>query len=41
MQRRRLYVFGFILMLYAPVNSYGHVGTVSSPNRTLFLGMLD
>ena len=27
-------VFG--LILYVPVNSYGHVGTVSSPNHTLF-----
>ena len=24
----------FGLMLYVPVNSYGHIGTVSSPNHT-------
>ena len=28
-------------MLYVPVNSYGHVGTVSSPNHTFFLDKLD
>ena len=28
------YVFCFDLMLYLPVNSYGHVRTVSSPNHT-------
>ena len=35
--------FWFGLILYAPVNSYGHVGMVSStsPNRTYFLGKLD
>ena len=27
--------------LNVPVNSYGHVGTVSSPNHTFFLGKLD
>ena len=27
----------FALMLYVAVNSYGHVGTVSSPNHTFFL----
>ena len=27
----------FGLMLYIPVNSYGHVGTVSSPNHTFSL----
>ena len=32
-------VFG--LILYVPVNSYGHVGTVGSPNHTFFLGKLD
>ena len=32
-------VFG--LVLYVPVNSYGHVGTVSSPYHTFFLGKLD
>ena len=26
------------LMLNVPVNSYGHDGTVSSPNHTFFLG---
>ena len=26
------------LMLKVPVNSYGHVGTVSSPNHIFFLG---
>ena len=31
----------FGLMLNVPVNSYGHVGTVSSPNHTFFLGKLD
>ena len=31
----------FGLVLYIPVNSYGHVGTVSSPNQTFFLGKLD
>ena len=30
----------FGLMLYVPVNSYGHVGTVSLPNHTVFLGKL-
>ena len=29
-----------MLLLYIPVNSYGHVGTVSSPNHTFFLGKL-
>ena len=29
------------LILYILVNSYGHVGTVSSPNHTFFLGKLD
>ena len=33
--------FWFGLVLYVPVNSYGNVGTVSSPNHTLFLGKLD
>ena len=28
-------------MLYVPVNSYDHVGTVSSPSHTFFLGKLD
>ena len=31
----------FGLVLYIPVNSYGHVRTVSSHNHTFFLGMLD
>ena len=31
----------FCLILYVPVNSYGHVGTVSSPSNTFFLGKLD
>ena len=30
----------FGLMLYVPVNSYGHVWAVSSPNHTYFLGKL-
>ena len=29
------------LFLYVPVNRYGHVKKVSSPNHTLFLGKLD
>ena len=33
--------FGLVLLLYIPVNSYGHVGTVSSANHTFFLGKLD
>ena len=28
-------------MLNIPVNSYGNVGMVSSPNHTFFLGKLD
>ena len=31
----------FVLMLNVPVNSYGHVGTVSSPNHTFILSKLD
>ena len=31
----------FVLLLYIPVNSYGHVGTVSSPNHTFFLDKLE
>ena len=31
----------FGLMLYVPVNSYGHVRTVSSFNHTFFLGKLE
>ena len=30
----------FGLLLYIPVNSYGHFGTVSSPNHRFFLGKL-
>ena len=38
-------VFGFVvspfgLILYIPVNSFGHVRTVSSPNHTFLLGKL-
>ena len=33
--------FWFGLLLYIPGNSYGHVGTVSSPNHTFFLGKLE
>ena len=33
--------FLFGLVLYIPVNSYGHVGTDSSPNYTYFLSKLD
>ena len=29
------------LLLYVQVNSYGHVGTVSSPNYTFYLGKLE
>ena len=32
-----LFVCLFGLMLNVPVNSYGHVGTVSSPNHIFFL----
>ena len=28
-------------MFYVPVNSYGHVGTVSSSNHSFYLGKLD
>ena len=31
----------FGLLLYVPVNSYGHVGIVSSSNHTIFLGKLE
>ena len=30
----------FVLLLYVPVNSYDHGGTVSSPNHTFLLGKL-
>ena len=33
--------YWFDLILYVPVNRYGHVGTVSSPNNTYFVGKLD
>ena len=33
--------FRFVLMLNVSVNSYGHVGMVSSPNHTFFLSKLD
>ena len=39
--RKRQLVALFGLMLYVTVNSYGHVGTVSSPNNTFFQGKLD
>ena len=31
----------FVLLLYIPVNSYVHYGTVSSPNHIFFLGKLE
>ena len=31
----------FVLLLCVPVNSYGHVRTVSSPSHTFFLGNLE
>ena len=34
-------VFWLGLVLYLPVIIYGHVGTVSSPNHTFFLGKPD
>ena len=33
--------FWFGLLLYVQVNSYGHVGMVSSSNHTFFLGNLE
>ena len=40
MLRIQEYIKGFVclfcLMLYVPVNSYGHAGTVSSPNHTFY-----
>ena len=33
------FLFGSVL--YVPVDSYGNVGKVSSPNHTFFLGKLD
>ena len=35
-----LVVIYIVLLLYVPINSYGHGGTVSSPNHTFFLGKL-
>ena len=37
---RNLQFFLFGLFLYVPVNSYGHVGTVSLPSHTFFPGIL-
>ena len=34
-------IFWFGLLLYAPVNIYGHVRTVSSPDQTFFLCKLE
>ena len=39
--RQSLIVCLFGLMLYVPVNSYGHVGMGNSTNHTFFLGKLD
>ena len=36
-----IFCFWFALMLNVPVNIYGHVRTVSSPNHTFFLGKVD
>ena len=33
-------ILWFGLLLYVPVNSYGHVGRVSLPNHTFILGKL-
>ena len=38
-ERRR--ISGLVLMLNVPINSCVHVGTVSSPSTTIFLGKLD
>ena len=38
-QNLNFLLFGLILNVL--VNSYGHVGRVSSPNYTFFLGKLD
>ena len=41
-QRKKYIILWLVgLMLSIPVNSYGHVGTVSSPNHSFFLGKLD
>ena len=34
-------LFFFGLILFVSVNSYGHVGMISSPNHTFVLGKLD
>ena len=31
----------FVVLIYVPVNSYGHFRMVSSPNHTFFLGKLE
>ena len=31
----------FVLLLYVPVNSFDHGGTISSPNHTFFLGKFE
>ena len=36
-----LFVCLFVLLLYVPVNSYGHGGEVSSPKHLFFLGKLE
>ena len=36
-----MHLFLFVLLLHIPVNSYGHVGMVSSPSQTFFLGKLE
>ena len=36
-----IHLFLFGLVPYIPVNSYGHVGTVNSPNHTFFLCKLN
>ena len=40
-QTLEAFVCLFGLFLNVPVNSYGHVVTVSAPNHTFFLGKLD
>ena len=36
-----LFVFMFVLLLYVPVDSYGHCWTVFLRNHTYFLGKLE
>ena len=36
-----IFMFLGFFWLYIPVNSYGHVWRVSSPNHTFFLGKLE